>query len=179
MAGTPGMYPPAGTPSMYAAAGTPGMYGADMQAPTPGGGQYGGAPPPPPSAAYQHWVDVEVVLPGGERGAVRAVDGGAATVALGRQEGEQQWAYPPDAPTRQVPVGDMQLVALGGWKGSIRVVAGELAGQYGELVGTDGGDGIIKLGSDLKIIALAELGRLAVQPEQQAAAGGAPPPPPA
>lgn len=55
--------------------------------------------------------------------------------------------------------------------------AGDLAGQYGDLVGTDGGDGIIKLGADIKIMPLADIGRLAVQPE--GGGSGAPPPPPA
>ena len=57
---------------------------------------------------------------------------------------------------RSVPVGAMQLVA----PDAIRIVAGELAGQCGELVGTDGGDGIVKLGSDIKIYQLAHIGRL-------------------
>lgn len=184
VAGTPGMYPPANTPGMYAAAGTPGMYGGgDMAAPTPGGaGQYG-AGASGRGVDYSYWVDVEVMLPGGERAAVRSVEGASATVAVGREEGAegagaggaQRWSYPPDAPTRSVPVGDMQLVAPDR-KDSIRIVAGELEGQYGELVGTDGGDGIVKLANDIKIYLLANIGRLAVQPA--AAGSGAPPPPP-
>ena len=41
-------------------------------------------------------------------------------------------------------------------------------------MGTDGGDGIVKLASDIKILPLADIGRLAMQPP----AGGAVPPPP-
>ena len=177
VAGTPGMYAPAGTPGMYAAAGTPGVYGADGPAPTPGGGQqYGGGPPPPPGINYSNWVDVEVMLPGGEHAVVRSVEGATATVALGREEGERRWSYPPDAPTRSgVPVGDMQLVAPDR-KDAVRIVSGELAGQYGELVGTDVADGIVKLGGDIKIYQLTVIGRLAVQSAGEAAP---PPPPPA
>lgn len=188
VAGTPGlgMYPPASTPGMYAAAGTPGVYAGDMAAPTPGGAAYGGGSGAP-RMDYSHWVDVEVMLPGGERGAVRSVEGSTATVAIGREDpaggdggggggqssaAQQRWAYPPDAPTRSVPVGDMQLVAPDR-KDAIRIVAGELEGQYGELVGTDGGDGIVKLDKEIKIYQLVNIGRLAVQ------AGGAAPPPPA
>ena len=157
---------------MYAAAATPGGYGGpDGPAPTPGGGGYGGAPAAG-AANYQHWVDVEVALGGGERGAVRGVDAGTASVAVGRKEGDR-WVYPPDAPLRPVPVGDMALVAADR-KEAIRIVRGELAGQYGELVGTDGGDGIIKMGADIKIINMTDIGRLATQP-----GGAAPPPPPA
>lgn len=177
LAGTPGMYAPAGTPGMYAPAGTPGVggYGDGMSAPTPGGGGYGGAPPPPPpGASHEHWVGVEVQLPGGERCAVRSVEGGAATVAVGREEGGR-WAYPPDAPARTVPVGDLTLVKPER-KDAVRVVAGELAGQYGELLGLDVGDAIVKLGTDIKILPTSEVGRLAEQP---AAAEQPPPPPPA
>ncbi|EFN50704.1 hypothetical protein CHLNCDRAFT_142577 [Chlorella variabilis] len=179
--GMPGMYAAAGTPGMYAAAGTPGVYGAaDMPAPTPGGGQgkYGGGGAP--GASYRHWAEVEVVLPGGERAAVRSVEGGTATVAIGAAQGDQVWSYPADAPTRSVAVGDMQLAPLPVGKSFIRVVGGELAGQYGQLVGTDSGDGIVRLGADIKIIKLAEIGRLAVQPPAPAgeAGDGAPPPPP-
>ena len=177
VAGTPGMYAPAGTPGMYAAAGTPGVYGADGPAPTPGGGQqYGGGPPPPPGIDYSNWVDVEVMLPGGEHAVVRSVEGATATVALGREEGDRRWSYPSEAPTRSgVPVGDMQLVAPDR-KDAVRIVSGELAGQYGELVGTDVADGIVKLGGDIKIYQLTVIGRLAVQPAGEAAP---PPPPPA
>lgn len=165
------MYAPAGTPGMYAAAGTPGMggYGDPMSAPTPGGGGYGGAPPPPPGASHEHWVGVEVQLPGGERGAVRSVDGGAASVAVGREEGGR-WAHPPDAPARSVPVADLTLVKPDR-KDAVRVLSGELAGQDGEVVGLDGGDAIVKLGPEIKILPTSEVGRLAEQP-------GAPPPPP-
>ena len=133
VAGTPGIFPHASTPGMYAAAGTPGMYGGgDMAAPTPGGAGYGGAGGPP-AAQYQHWVDVEVMLPGGERAAVRSVEGPSATVAIGREEGERRWWYGDDAPTRSVPVGDLQLVQPDR-KDQIRITSGELAGEYGELV---------------------------------------------
>lgn len=171
VAGTPGMYPPASTPGMYAAAGTP-YGGADMAAPTPGGAGYSGAGAAP-HINYAHWVDVEVALPGGERGAVRAVDGSTATVAVGHNAAAAEgggeagpgtrWTYPADAPTRSVPVGDMTLVQPDR-KDAIRIVAGELAGQYGELVGTDGGDAIVKLDKEIKIYQLANVGRLAVQP---------------
>ncbi|KAL4420140.1 hypothetical protein ABPG77_010356 [Micractinium sp. CCAP 211/92] len=171
VAGTPGMYPPASTPGMYAAAGTP-YGGADMAAPTPGLAGYGGAGAAP-RVNYAHWVDVEVALPGGERGAVRAVDGSTATVAVGHNAAAAEgggeagpgtrWTYPADAPTRSVPVGDMTLVQPDR-KDAIRIVAGELAGQYGELVGTDGGDAIVKLDKEIKIYQLANVGRLAVQP---------------
>jgi hypothetical protein len=139
------------------------MYGAaDGPAPTPGGaaGGYssggGGAGGP----NYSHWVDVEVALPGGERGAVRSVEGGTATVAVGADDGEGGWSYPPDAPIRSVPVADMQLVLPTG-KGAVRIISGEMAGQSAELVGIDGGDGIVKFGSDIKIYQLAQIGRLA------------------
>ncbi|PRW59844.1 transcription elongation factor SPT5-like protein 1 [Chlorella sorokiniana] len=164
-AGTPGMYAPAGTPGMYAPAGTPGVYGAaDMPAPTPGGGQYGGPATAGSSQDYSHWVDVEVKLPGGDHAVVRSVEGGTATVTVGQEAGEGRYAYPPDAASRAVPCSDMQLVCPDR-KEAIRIVRGDLAGQYGDLVGTDGGDGIIKLGADIKIMPLADIGRLAVQPE--------------
>lgn len=177
VAGTPGMYPPASTPGMYAPAGTP-YGGADMSAPTPGGAGYGGAGAAP-RVNYAHWVDVEVALPGGERGAVRAVDGGTATVAVGHNAAAAEgggepggggpggpparWVYPADGPTRSVPVADMTLVQPDR-KDAIRIVAGELAGQYGELVGTDGGDAIVKLDKEIKIYQLSNVGRLAEQP---------------
>jgi hypothetical protein len=69
----------------------------------------------------------------------------------------------------------MQLVAPDR-KDAVRIVSGELAGQYGELVGTDVADGIVKLGGDIKIYQLTVIGRLAVQSAGEAAP---PPPPPA
>lgn len=42
---------------------------------------------------------------------------------------------------------------------SHQVLTGDLAGQTGELVGTDGGDGIIKIAGDVKILSLASIGK--------------------
>lgn len=42
-----------------------------------------------------------------------------------------------------------------------QLLHGDLAGKVGELVGTDGGDGIVKLGPEIKIWELAHVGRMA------------------
>lgn len=41
-----------------------------------------------------------------------------------------------------------------------QLLQGDLAGKSGELVGTDGGDGIVKLGPEIKIWELAHAGRV-------------------
>lgn len=169
-AGTPGMYAAAGTPAlagtpgMYAAAGTPGVFN-DAAAATPGGGGYGaagGGAAGPAGVDYSLWIDAEVVLASGERAALRSVDGGVATVSLGSEAADKDrtvWIYPPGAASRTVPVGEVQLAT--GTKGRMRIVSGELIGQEGVVVGIDGGDGIVKLGADIKIIQLSHLAMLA------------------
>jgi hypothetical protein len=78
-------------------------------------------------------------------------------VAVGVEGEGGQWTYPEGGASRPLPAGELQLV-VPDRKGAIRVVLGELAGQDGELVGTDGGDAIVKLGSDIKIVSLSLIG---------------------
>ena len=97
-----------------------------------------------------HWAGVEVVLPGGERGVVLSVSGASAQVAVGGL-------------TRSEAAASLAL-APPGRKDRIRIVSGELAGQEAELVGTDEGEGIVKIGDgDVKVLPLSVLGRLAAQ----------------
>lgn len=64
----------------------------------------------------------------------------------------------PRLPCRSVPVKGCVLVPPER-KDAIKVLVGDLAGQTGELVGTDGGDGIVKIAGDVKILSLTLVGK--------------------
>lgn len=168
-ADTPGMAPSPGMgtymhPSPAMVAYSPATAGTPAMAPTPGG-----ATPGPASeqgaasgaASYEHWEGVEVRLPEGEVAVVRGLPGdGTAQVALAQpsETDPETLVYPPDAPSRSVPLKGCALVAPER-RDAIKVLQGDLAGQTGELVGTDGGDGIIKIAGDVKILSLAAIGK--------------------
>ncbi|KAL6785123.1 hypothetical protein ACKKBG_A02530 [Auxenochlorella protothecoides x Auxenochlorella symbiontica] len=169
---TPGMAPspfspaPALTPGLAA---TPGLSYEAVPA-----ADYGAAPRALGGAAVAaegadaargdalHWVGVEVLLPGGEaRGAVHEVDaaGLLARVAPGRQGDGGAWGYEGAEASVEVPVRDLQAVTPARTD-TVKLLRGDLAGRVGELVGTDGGDGIVKLGPEIKIWELAHVGRV-------------------
>ncbi|GAB4821977.1 hypothetical protein N2152v2_009023 [Parachlorella kessleri] len=166
------MHPsPGGVAYSPGIAGTPGgvAYSPGI-APTPGGSTpgLGGAGEPSGSAltSHEHWQDVEVRLPEGEVAVVRELPGdGSAMVQVGSPDeaDPDSVVYPPDAPSRSVPLKSCALVAPER-RDSIKVLVGDLAGQTGELVGTDGGDGIIKIAGDVKILSLAWIGKYVAAP---------------
>jgi hypothetical protein len=97
---------------------------------------------------------------------VRSMAGdGTATVQLGAPDAADPdtTVYPPDAPTRTVQLKGCMLVAPER-RDAIKVLHGDLAGKTGELVGTDGGDGIIKVSGDVKILSLASIGKYVAPP---------------
>ncbi|KFM22733.1 Putative transcription elongation factor SPT5-like protein 1 [Auxenochlorella protothecoides] len=69
------------------------------------------------------------------------------------------WGYEGAEASVEVPVRDLQAVTPARTD-TVKLLRGDLAGRVGELVGTDGGDGIVKLGPEIKIWELAHVGRV-------------------
>lgn len=100
----------------------------------------------------EHWLDCEVYLPNSqERGVVRGVDG-VTGVTIARIPSGRVDIYPPD---------ELQLVQPS--KGqAVKILAGEFAGQKGELVSTAGSEAVLKIGgTKTLVLSLSNVGKLA------------------
>ena len=122
------------------------------------------APPPPPAPPrqvvdYTHWPGVEVVLPSGEHAAVRSVGpDGTATVAVGLEDGQGSFVFPPSAALRSgVPLAAAKQAPVATMREQVKVVGGDCAGQFGETMGADGNDVVVKLGSGMVLIMAKQL----------------------
>jgi transcription elongation factor SPT5 len=117
----------------------------------------GFAAPLPPSAAplpelpgpsRAHWVGVEVTVPGGAGIAVvQSVSGGTATITIG-------------GATQTVLAADLRPVPPTGGGEIVRVLAGDLAGLEGSVISLDGGDVILTVKSEIKVMPVGDVGRV-------------------
>eukprot|EP00898_Chlorokybus_atmophyticus_P002859 jgi/Chlat1/3574/Chrsp234S03564 len=130
---------------------TPGAGALDIMSPGMGGAVGAADLRPMPG------ILVIVDRPSHERqtGVVRAVqDNGSCTVALGEKEQTEEIT---------VSVGDLELVPPKKHD-KVKVLAGDLRGHTGKLIGIDASDGIVKLDEnlDIKILDISSLGKLLV-----------------